>query len=59
MPAFLGDWVGYTSVEDQHDPITGRKRARRLISPDSGDAFFVQGEYDDGNGMWVITGVSL
>lgn len=57
----MGPWVEYNRPDDAH-PVTehreGPRRARRLITPDSGDAFFVYGEYDDGNGMWMITGVS-
>lgn len=57
----MGPWVEYSSPDDfvpeYTRPLTTR-RARRLITPQTGDAFFVYGEYDDGNGMWVITGVS-
>jgi len=58
----MGPWVEYSSPEDgfpQRQSSPAPRRARRLIQPESGDAFFVQGEYDDGNGMWIITGVSL
>ena len=51
-------WVEYTPEVLQDEPQLTRRRARRLISPDHGEPFFVQGEYDDGNGMWIITGVS-
>lgn len=57
----MGPWVEYHSPDDMHpesDHISPPRRARRLITPKSGDAFFVYGEYDDGNGMWIITGVS-
>jgi hypothetical protein len=57
----VGPWVEYSSPDDQlpqADHIPAPRRARRLISPESGDAFFVYGEYDDGNGMWIVTGVS-
>jgi hypothetical protein len=54
----LGDWVPYEPEIVQGEPHPPRRRGRRLIFPKSGDAFFVQGEFDDGNGMWVITGVS-
>jgi len=57
----MGPWVEYSSPDDQHpeaDHTTAPRRARRLISPESGDAFFVYGEFDDGNGMWIVTGVS-
>lgn len=54
-------WVEYNRPDDDlpvadHQPAP--RRARRQILPESGDAFFVYGEYDDGNGMWIITGVS-
>lgn len=57
----MGPWIEYASPEDgkpeaQHAPQT--RRGRRLITPEGADAFFVYGEYDDGNGMWIITGVS-
>lgn len=57
----MGPWVEYASPDDAHpqaqtEPQT--RRARRQITPESGDAFFVYGEYDDGNGMWIVTGVS-
>lgn len=55
----LGPWVEYTPEIVQGEPAPQTRRARRLITPDVGDAFFVEGEYDDGNGMWIITGVSL
>lgn len=58
MPGYMGTWVGYESDSVQGDPPTTRRRGRLLITPEVGDAFFVQGEYDDGNGMWIITGVS-
>ena len=54
----MGDWVPYLPEIVQDDPSTSRKKARRLITPMRGDAFFVYGEYDDGNGMWLVTGVS-
>lgn len=57
MANFL-PWVEYTPDVVQDEPVSPRRRARRLIIPTSGDAFFVQGEYDDGNGMWIVTGVS-
>ena len=59
MSALMGDWVPYIPDVVQDEPVTGRQRARRLILPPDGDAFFVYGEYDDGNGMWIVTGVSL
>lgn len=56
--ANLDPWVEYVPEELQDDvPVTTR-RARRLITPQTGGAFFVYGEYDDGNGMWIVTGVS-
>ena len=57
----MGPWIEYSSPDDLHpqvDTVPPPRRARRLISPSTGDAFFVQAEYDDGNGMWIITGVS-
>lgn len=59
MPADLGDWVPYIPEVVQDDPSPPTRKGRRLIHPESGDAFFVYGEYDDGNGMWIVTGVSL
>jgi len=56
--SLMGDWVPYVPDVVQGEPVTGRRRARRLILPPDSDAFFVYGEYDDGNGMWIITGVS-
>ena len=57
----MGPWVEYHSPDDQHpeaEHAPPPRRARRLISPESDDAFFVYGEWDDGNGMWMIVGVS-
>jgi len=54
----LGDWVPYVPDVVQDEPEKRSRKARRLIFPPEGDAFFVYGEYDDGNGMWIITGVS-
>jgi hypothetical protein len=54
----MGDWVPYIPEIVQDQPAEARRRARRLITPMRGDAFFVYGEYDDGNGMWIVTGVS-
>ena len=54
-------WIEYSRPDDMfpvHDAVPAPRRARRQIFPDSGDAFFVYGEYDDGNGMWIVTGVS-
>jgi hypothetical protein len=51
-------WVEYTPDVVQDEPEKRSRKGRRLITPDHGDSFFVQGEYDDGNGMWIITGVS-
>ena len=58
MSGSLGDWVGYIPDQSEHRDISGPQRARLRIIPPDGDAFFVYGEYDDGNGMWIITGVS-
>jgi hypothetical protein len=57
----VGPWVEYHSPDDghpQHDSAELPRRGRRLISSQDQPAFFVYGEYDDGNGMWIITGVS-
>jgi len=54
----LGPWVEYIPEIVQGDPEPETRRARRLITPSGGDAFFVYGEWDDGNGMWMVTGVS-
>jgi hypothetical protein len=57
----MGPWVEYHSPDDLHGQVEGRpltRRARRLIFPPGEPAFFVYGEYDDGNGMWIVTGVS-
>lgn len=51
-------WVEYIPDIVQEPSAPRLRKGRRLIIPDSGDAFFVQGEFDDGNGMWIITGVS-
>ena len=59
--AVMGPWVEYNRPDDafpQHVAPPATRRGRLLITPDSGDAFFVEGEYDDGNGMWIVTGVS-
>jgi hypothetical protein len=58
MSGNLDPWVEYIPEVVQDDPQPRTRRARRLIYPKTGDAFFVEGEYDDGNGMWIITGVS-
>jgi hypothetical protein len=54
----MGDWVPYVPEVVQGEPPTTRTRGRRFITPMDGDPFFVFGEYDDGNGMWIVTGVS-
>lgn len=57
----MGPWVEYSSPEDMRPEATHElptRRARRLVTPGSGDAFFIYGEYDDGNGLWMVTGVS-
>jgi len=54
----LGPWVPYVPDIVQGDPDAQRKYARRIVTPMEGDPFFVYGEYDDGNGMWIVTGVS-
>lgn len=54
----MGPWVPYVPDVVQDEPAPARRRARRLVTPVTGDAFFVYGEYDDGNGMWIVTGVS-
>jgi hypothetical protein len=54
----MGDWVPYIPEVLQDEIVDSRKKARRLITPVEGDAFFIYGEYDDGNGMWIVTGVS-
>lgn len=57
----MGPWVEYHSPDDQHpqaDHQQAPRKARRLISPEDQPAFFVYGEWDDGNGLWMITGVS-
>jgi len=41
----------------QADHAPAPRRARRLITPDDGGAFFVYGEWDDGNGMYMLIGV--
>jgi hypothetical protein len=56
--ANLGPWVEYIPDIVEEGTVTRTRKGRRLITPMEGDAFFVQGEYDDGNGMWIITGVS-
>lgn len=52
------EWEGWVPDTVQGDPSPERRSGRRLITPKGDDAFFVYGEYDDGNGMWIITGVS-
>lgn len=52
------DWVEYIPDVVQGPGELLGKRARLRVTPDDGDAFFLYGEYDDGNGMWIITGVS-
>ena len=56
--ANLEPWVEYTPDIIQDEPLPTTRKARRLLSPPTGDAFFIYGEYDDGNGMWIVTGVS-
>lgn len=56
--ANLEPWVEYTPLILQDEPDGQTRRARRRITPPTGDAFFVYGEWDDGNGMWMMTGVS-
>jgi len=56
--AQLDPWVEIAQQVVQDEPAPTTRRARRLITPEIGDAFFVYGEYDDGNGMWIMTGVS-
>jgi hypothetical protein len=58
VPWDLTPWVEYIPDVVQDDPEPPTRRARRLLLPTSGGAFVVQGEYDDGNGMWIVTGVS-
>jgi len=58
IPAHM-DWDGWIVDVVQDDPAPSRRKGRRLLTPSAGDPFFVYGEYDDGNGMWIITGVSL
>jgi len=54
----LGDWNGFLPAEALHELVT-RTQAKScaFFTPDA-QLFCVQGEYDDGNGMWLITGVS-
>jgi hypothetical protein len=59
VPAELGDWVPYIPEVVQEPAGPQTRRARRLVTPRVGDAFFLYAEYDDGNGMWIITGVSV
>lgn len=54
----LGPWVPYIPDVVQDDPEPARRRGRRIITPVDAAPFFVYAEYDDGNGMWLITGVS-
>ena len=57
----MGPWVEYSSPDDfvpEYTSAPPTRKARRLLTPSDGEPFFVQGEYDDGNGMWIITGVS-
>lgn len=56
--ANLWPWVEYVPDVVQDVPVAGPRKGRRLLEPPTGDAFFLYGEYDDGNGMWIITGVS-
>jgi len=56
--AQLDPWVEIAQQIVQDEPAPHPRRARRLVTPTAGDAFFVYGEYDDGNGMWIVTGVS-
>lgn len=56
--ANLEPWVEYVPDIVQDDPTPRRRTARRLLSPEDGEPFVVYGEYDDGNGMWIVTGVS-
>lgn len=52
------DWVEYIPDVVQGPSEELRRRGRLRITPVDGDAFFLDGEFDDGNGMWIITGVS-
>ena len=58
----MGPWVEYASPDDMSPsavgPVATTRKARRLLTPNDGEPFFVYGEYDDGNGMWIVTGVS-
>jgi hypothetical protein len=54
----LGDIEGWVPDSVQGETSSGRMTGRRRLIPAAGDAFFVYGEYDDGNGMWIMTGVS-
>jgi len=57
----LTPWVEFNRPDDefpQHESRPLTRRARRLILPPDEPAFVVYGEYDDGNGMWIVTGVS-
>jgi hypothetical protein len=58
MSGNLDPWVEYVPEVIQGEPVPRRRTGRRLIHPSAGDPFFVYGEYDDGNGMWIVTGVS-
>lgn len=53
------DWNGFVPDQYQAPPTLSRREARLEITPVVEARFFVQSEFDDGNGMWLITGVSL
>jgi hypothetical protein len=58
MSGNLEPWVEYIPDIVQEGAVTHTRKARRRLFTPDGDVFFVQAEYDDGNGMWIMTGVS-
>lgn len=52
------EWEGYIASTVQTVPHTRRSSRAADVPPDVGGSWYVQDEYDDGNGMWITVGVS-
>jgi hypothetical protein len=54
----IGDWCGFLPEELQTETVEIPSRRALLITPAIGGPFVMDLEWDDGNGMWISTGVS-
>lgn len=57
MSAFR-DCDGDLPATSEHRSVTRKERRRHLPLIDDAGALCIQEEFDDGNGMWIVTGVS-